>query len=287
MAAFISYTPTDSGFTTQLADDLRVAGYDIWFDQFNIPAGPRRDNEIEKALNSCNIFLLVLSPASLHAQNVMDEAKYAIDSAKHTLLLLVTPCDIPYHLGHFQFVNFIDNPYEEGLDEVRELLTQAGKIQTETKTVEKLSGLKQEQKAATSSITTSSIGGDQNIIQGNFSGGIITQGRNATVTAHQSNGMDAKELAVLFEKLYRHVESRPNDPNVDKSEISEIIQKIEKESSKGNDANEMKLGRWVENLGQMAPDILDVVLASLGGPVSGITAVVKKIADRAQQQSKR
>jgi hypothetical protein len=97
----------------------------------------------------------------------------------------------------------------------------------------------------------------------------------------------ANELAALFEKLYKHIESRPVDPDIDKSEIVEVLQKIEEESGKGNDANETKLGRWVENLNQMAPDILDVVLASLGGPVSGMTAVLKKIADRAQQQSRR
>lgn len=287
MATFISYTQTDSGLTTQLANDLRAAGFDIWFDQFNIPAGSRRDYEVEKAQQSCNIFLLVLSPASLHSQNVMNEIRYAIDSAKQILLLLATPCEIPSYLRKCQFVNFIDNPYDESLNETKELIAQAEKSQPEPGTVEKISGLKQEQKTSTSTINASSIGGDQNIIQGNFSGGIITQGRNATVTAYQSNGMDVKELAALFDKLYRHVETRPNDPNVDKSEIFEIIQKIEKESGKGNDANETKLGRWVENLAQMAPDILDVVLASLGGPVSGITAVVKKIADRAQQQSKR
>jgi hypothetical protein len=35
------------------------------------------------------------------------------------------------------------------------------------------------------------------------------------------------------------------------------------------------------NLNQIAPDIVDVILASLGGPVSGFTAVLKKVAERA------
>ncbi|MBK8780339.1 MAG: toll/interleukin-1 receptor domain-containing protein [Anaerolineales bacterium] len=286
MAIFVSYSHANSDFTTQLASDLRAAGYDIWFDQFNLPAGSRQDYEIEKALHSCSVFLLVLSPESVHLQSVKDEIGYAINSAKPILWVLIAPCDIPFNLRSFQFVNFIDKPFEESLNELKDLLTQAGKTQSETDPVEKLPELKQEQKAVTSPIKTASIGGDQNIIQGNFSGGIITQGRNATVTAYQSNGMDAKELAALFDKLYQHVDARPTDPNVDKSELIEVIQKIEEESGKGKDANEKKLGRWVENLAQMAPDILDVVLASLGGPVSGITAVVKKIADRAQQQSK-
>ena len=36
------------------------------------------------------------------------------------------------------------------------------------------------------------------------------------------------------------------------------------------------------NLEQMAPDIVDVILACLGGPLSGITAVLRKIAERAR-----
>jgi hypothetical protein len=72
---------------------------------------------------------------------------------------------------------------------------------------------------------------------------------------------------------------------VDKEEITETVQKIQEEASKGEqDANETKLSRWIDSLNKIAPDVIDVALASLGGPVSGITAVLKKIADRARQQ---
>ena len=131
------------------------------------------------------------------------------------------------------------------------------------------------------------IGGDQNIMSGQTSsGGISIQGRNAQVTIHQHSGIDANELNTLFEKLYQHIDARPPDPNVDKEEIVETVQKIQEETSKGQQANETKLTRWIDNLNKMAPDVIDVALASLGGPVSGITAVLKKIADRARQQSK-
>ena len=132
------------------------------------------------------------------------------------------------------------------------------------------------------------IGSDQNIMSGRISsGGIMSQGGHANViTVHQFKGPDAKELTILFEKLYQHIESRPPDPNVEKEEILETVQKIEAEASKGEEANQTKLGRWMENLSEMAPDIIDVVLASLGGPVSGVTAVLKKIADHARQTPK-
>jgi hypothetical protein len=131
------------------------------------------------------------------------------------------------------------------------------------------------------------IRNDQNIMSGNVShGGISIQGSNATVTIHQSSGSEAKDVAALFETLYQHIEARPDDPNVDKQELVESVQKIQEEASKGEQVNETKLTRWMDYLNKMAPDIVDVALASLGGPVSGVTAVLKKVADRARSESK-
>ena len=131
------------------------------------------------------------------------------------------------------------------------------------------------------------IRNDQNIMSGNVShGGIAIQGSNATVTIHQHSGSEAKDVAALFEKLYQHIETRPPDPSVDKEELVESVKKIEEEASKGEQANETKLTRWMDYLSKIAPDIVDVALASLGGPVSGVTAVLKKVADRARVESK-
>jgi hypothetical protein len=129
-----------------------------------------------------------------------------------------------------------------------------------------------------------SVGGDQMIIDGKISGSYVAQGRNARLSVHQTTGLQTAELKGLFETVYRQIQSRPVDKNVDKEEINATVQKIEAESAKGKKANESKLERWMGDLGRMAPDILDVILASLGGPVSGFTAVFKKIAERAKKQ---
>jgi len=156
----------------------------------------------------------------------------------------------------------------------------------------KLAAEKEERKTMTNDTgpkpisQTNNFGGDQNNMSGSISsGGIFVQGRDAKVTVNQYHGADAKELAGLFEKLYQQIDTRPADPNIDKAEIVENVKKIEAEASKGEEANETKLGRWMDTLNKMAPDIVDVALASLGGPVSGVTAVLKKIADHAKQQS--
>jgi hypothetical protein len=127
------------------------------------------------------------------------------------------------------------------------------------------------------------IGGDQNVIQGSISGGVTVQGRGAQVSVQQTSESNDKELSALFDKLYEAIQSRPHDPNIDKEEISETVQKIEQEVKKGDQANDSKLKRWMEGLNKMAPDIVDVILASLGGPVSGLTAVMKKVAEHARQ----
>jgi uncharacterized protein associated with vWA-MoxR-VMAP ternary system len=127
------------------------------------------------------------------------------------------------------------------------------------------------------------VGGDQNVIEGSISGGVIVQGRGANVAIQQSGGINEEKLSLVFEKMYQAIQSRPDDPNIDKEEIGETIQRIEQEVKKGDQANDSKLKRWMESLNKMAPDIVDVILASLGGPVSGMTAVLKKVAEHARQ----
>ncbi len=130
------------------------------------------------------------------------------------------------------------------------------------------------------------VGGDQNQISGGVTaGGVSIQGRNASVTIHQTGGEQMSEINALFNKLFRQIEMRAPDPNVDKEEIVDTVQKIQNEVSKNESISETKLTRWMDYLNKIAPDIIDVVLASLAGPVSGATAVLKKIADRSRQKA--
>lgn len=127
------------------------------------------------------------------------------------------------------------------------------------------------------------IQGDQNVIEGNISGGVIVQGRGSRVSVQQSSAVNDQELSALFNQLYKAIQSRPPDPNIEKEEISETVQRIEQEVKKGDQANDSKLKRWMDSLNTMAPDIVDVILASLGGPVSGLTAVLKKVAEHSRR----
>ncbi len=120
---FISYSRVNKEFAIKLARELRSDGYLIWFDQFDIPTGSRWDDQVEKALEECEIFLLILTPAAIASQNVKDEIGYAIDNRKHILPVLLENCNVPLRLRRFQYVDFTTKNFDDGIESAKQLLT--------------------------------------------------------------------------------------------------------------------------------------------------------------------
>jgi Tol biopolymer transport system component len=123
MTTFISYSRDNSNFAVRLARDLRAAGFDIWLDQFDIRTGARWDDEVEKALERSSIFLIVLTPESIRSQNVKDEIGYAIEAGKNILPIILKPCNVPFRLRRFQYVDFSKKAYDESFVEIKHILT--------------------------------------------------------------------------------------------------------------------------------------------------------------------
>ena len=119
---FISYSRINKEFALKLARELKAAGFPIWLDQLDIPTGTRWDDEIEKALRECRIFMVILTPASIASDNAKDEIGYAIDHGKRILPVLLEECEIPLRLRRFQYVDFTRMNYTEGVRSAKELL---------------------------------------------------------------------------------------------------------------------------------------------------------------------
>jgi hypothetical protein len=79
---FISYSRKDKEFALKFARELKSAGYLVWLDQLDTPTGARWDDAVERALRECEIFLIILTTASISSENVKDEIGYAIDHGK-------------------------------------------------------------------------------------------------------------------------------------------------------------------------------------------------------------
>src|SRR5574339_1096558 len=91
---FISYSRVNEDFALKLAQELKLAGFSIWLDQLDIPAGAKWDNEVEKALAKCEIFMIIMTPTSVASENVKDEIGYAISHHKYVVPILLESCHI-------------------------------------------------------------------------------------------------------------------------------------------------------------------------------------------------
>lgn len=127
--------------------------------------------------------------------------------------------------------------------------------------------------------------GSNYAMDGKVTGGVVVMGPDAQVKVVQNTGASAAEMTKMFDAVFQHIQSRPDSPDVDKSEIEATVQNIQQEAAKDDKANQSKLERWLKYLAGIAPDVVDVMAASLGGPITGFTAVFKKIIDKAQQEA--
>lgn len=128
----------------------------------------------------------------------------------------------------------------------------------------------------------------QLISRDNFNIGNINQS-NVAIGSESRLIVNSKKstevIANYFETAYQRLETRLEDPNVDKTEIKETIKKIEQEVTQQEPANPNKIERWMKILEDIAPDILDVIVAGLLNPGSAVATVVRKVAERARSQA--
>jgi hypothetical protein len=116
----------------------------------------------------------------------------------------------------------------------------------------------------------------------NISGGDIT-------TYQTTTGLSAAEIKQLFDQLYSAIEVRSDTSPVTqadlKAELQEVQSAVTQAVAKNEKMDENFLSRHFRNIARMAPDILDVVVASLGNPLAGLGVVAKKIADKAKLEA--
>ena len=122
-------------------------------------------------------------------------------------------------------------------------------------------------------------------VQGQNAVGFINASGSSRVNLRQQViQQTSPEMEDLFKHLNRKIRRRKAS-QVDKTRLENQVRKIEAEAAKGSAADPGKLERWIKTLANMAPDIVEVMAASLAGPVAGFTLVFKKIVERARAAS--
>lgn len=121
------------------------------------------------------------------------------------------------------------------------------------------------------------------------SGTVNVAGGNIT-THHTTTGLSAAEIGQLFDQVYTRIEARPGTSAADKedlkAEVKEIQITITEAAQKNKELDEGFLSRRFRNIARMAPDIVDVIAATLANPLAGLGAIVKRIAHKAKEEAK-
>ena len=128
MSIFLSYSRRDSELVNRLYDDLQAWGVDVWMDRNAIEAGSLWRTSIVEGIQSCRVFLLVVSAASQKSRNVAKEVSLAESNGKPILPLKVDTSpihpDFSYSLAGIQFIDMPQKGYDHSFLELVNVIQQ-------------------------------------------------------------------------------------------------------------------------------------------------------------------
>ena len=121
------------------------------------------------------------------------------------------------------------------------------------------------------------------------SGTVSIVGRDI-ITHQSSSGISAAELRKLFDQLYTEIDAHPKASTADKEDIKEDVKEIQatvtEAANTNKEVDESFLSRRFRSIARVAPDILDVVVATIANPLAGLGVAAKKIAEKAKEETK-
>jgi hypothetical protein len=104
-------------------------------------------------------------------------------------------------------------------------------------------------------------------------------GGRATVSISQAAQEDWKAWQ---KKMEREIKALKELTAEDHAMLTHNVEEVVKEAEQGEKADPSRIERLLNTLSAMAPDILDVVVATIKNPLAGIGLVIKKIGEKAK-----
>jgi hypothetical protein len=107
---FLSYAKDDSAVVRQVAAALQKTGKDVWLDTWELARGDSIKDRVNLAVHTSDLFLVILSKASVASHWVQSELSAALasemnDRAISIIPVLVEDCDIPASLADRSYVD--------------------------------------------------------------------------------------------------------------------------------------------------------------------------------------
>ncbi len=133
--------------------------------------------------------------------------------------------------------------------------------------------------------------GQVNIKVGDVSGvggNINIAGRDISTQQNVKAGLSAAEIGQLFNPVHGAIEAHANSSPADKvqlnAEVDQIQSVVTQAGKQDGKLDEGALMVHFRNICRMAPDILDVVVATLANPLVGLGVAARKIAAKAKEE---
>lgn len=106
------------------------------------------------------------------------------------------------------------------------------------------------------------------------SSSVVTAGGDVVgTTSPEPSGQD------LFDPVYSRIRTRPADPDVDSTELLDLVGRIRNEVASAQ-PNSRRLERWLRDLAEVAPDVSGVLVDALQQAPSGVAERVRDVAAR-------
>ena len=123
---FLSYARDDAGKAEKLASALADVGHEVWWD-FHLHGGSRFGSEIESALKSAQVVMVLWTPASVASAWVQDEAGEGRDTGRLVPVVLDSTKP-PLGFRQFQCVDLSTWNVEERAESLKDLMSAIMKV---------------------------------------------------------------------------------------------------------------------------------------------------------------
>jgi len=121
-----------------------------------------------------------------------------------------------------------------------------------------------------------SIGGNVYTRGGDIAGGDIIKENIFHISQ-----LDELKVINLFQSVYDEIAQSKSVSSKNKEKLKKYVTEIQSEIVNDGKIEKSFLEERFENIARMAPDILEVVVATLANPIIGLGMVARKIADKA------
>jgi len=120
----MSFADEDRPFAQRVVGRLRQHGLDVWFAPSHLRGADQWHDEIGRALDRCDWFILVLSPAAIRSRWVKRELLFALDEARYDdritpiLLRRCKPKRLSWTLGAVEQISFCDRRFGDAFEDL-------------------------------------------------------------------------------------------------------------------------------------------------------------------------